>query len=116
MPKGIDMELMASRKEKKVKAASSPKKASKKRKDPNAAPERALSAFGFFVKPESKMRKKLSKEGMDDIREVRIACEAAWRELDDEGKSKFKAMAAEDKIRAANEMEAYQQLQVNPFI
>jgi len=107
-PKEHDPESMASRKarkekkERKEKAASSPKKASKKKKDPNA-PKGAMTGFMFFS---GEMRPKLLEEGKS-ITEVAVACGAAWRELDDEGKSKFNAMADADKIRAATEMEAY---------
>jgi hypothetical protein len=74
----------------------------RKKRDPNA-PKRALTAFIFF----SNEKRPQLKADFPNLSVIEIAKRLGtlWRETDD--KTKWNDMAAQDKLRASQEKEAY---------
>ncbi|TKR94289.1 hypothetical protein L596_008589 [Steinernema carpocapsae] len=80
------------------------KKRTMKKKDPNA-PKRGKSAYMFWL---AENRARLTKPGMP-VTEVTKLAGAEWREVTE--KSKWEAMAKDDKDRYEREMAAYRETQ-----
>jgi len=89
----------------KRKAAEKAEKAPRKGKKDPKAPKRALSAYMFFSQD---WRERIKAENPDaGFGELGKLLGAKWKELDEEEKKPYLEQAAQDKIRADDEKNAY---------